>query len=40
VDSIKLILSALKLKDVEADLLQLVKRLVSADGYASKLSAI
>jgi len=40
VESMKVILGALKLKDVEADIVQLEKRLVSAEGYASKFSAI
>lgn len=40
VDSMKTILSTLKMRDFEGELVQIIKRLVAAEGYASKFSAI
>ena len=38
-DGIKKIFSALKIKDIEADVMAMVKRLMNNEGYTSKFSA-
>lgn len=40
VEGMKAIFSTLKLRDVEGEIVQMEKRLVAAEGYASKFSAI
>jgi hypothetical protein len=37
-DSIKKILAAIKVKDIEAQLVEMVKRLMSGEGYTSKFA--